>query len=97
MEYSSRGHYMIKLIKITIQYIIRAYTTDRHILIIGISLLQDWWRWHCYSHPAKLCLSVYSVTFDYSTLKAHISQTANGRNNNNSNNNKNNNNNNEFV
>ncbi len=80
MEYISRGHYIIKLIKITIQYIIWAYTTDRHILIIGISLLQERWRWLCYSHRAKLCLSVYNVTFDYSTLKAHISKTANDRN-----------------
>ncbi len=80
MEYISRGHYMIKLIKITIQYIIWAYATDRHILIIGISLLQEGWWWHCYSHPAKLCLSVYQVTFDYSTLKAHISKTTNDRN-----------------
>ncbi len=80
MEYSSKGYYIIKLIKITKQYIIWVYTTDRHILIIGISLLQKWWRWHCYSHPAKLCLSVYQVTFDYSTLKAHISNTTNARN-----------------
>ncbi len=70
---------MIKLIKITKQYIIWAYITDRHILINRISLLQDGWRWHCYSHPAKLCLSVYEVTFDYSTLKAHISKTTNDR------------------
>ncbi len=80
MEYSSKGHFMIKLIKITIHYIIWAYTTNRHILIIGISLLQEGWRWHCYSHLAKLCLSVYHVTFDYSTLKAHISNTTNDRN-----------------
>ncbi len=52
---------MIKLIKITKQYAISAYTTHRHILIIGISLLQE-------------------VTFDYSTLKAHISKTTNDRN-----------------
>ncbi len=38
---------MTKLIKITIQYIIRVYTTDRYILIIGISVLQKGWRWHC--------------------------------------------------
>ncbi len=71
---------MIKLIKITIQYIISAYTTDRHILIIGISLLQEGWRWHCYSHSARLCLRVYLVTFDYSTLKAHILKIRNDRN-----------------
>ncbi len=41
MEYSSRVDYMIKLIKITKQYIILAYKTDGHILIIGISLLQE--------------------------------------------------------
>ncbi len=64
---NSRGYYMIKLI-------------TRHILIIRISLLQEGWKWHCYSHPDKLCLSVYQVTFDYSTLKAHISQTTNDRN-----------------
>ncbi len=80
MEYSSRGYYMMKLIRITKQYIIWAYTTDRQILIIGISLLQEGWRWHCYSQPAKLCLNVYQVTFDYSTLKAHISETTNDRN-----------------
>ncbi len=80
MEYSSGGYYMIKLIKITKKYIIWAYTTDRHILIIGISLLGDAWRWHCYRHPAKLCLSAYQVMFDYSTLKAHISKTTNDRN-----------------
>ncbi len=80
MVYGSSGYYMIKLIKITKQYIISAYTTDRHILIIGISLLQEGWRWHCCSHPAKLCLSAYQVTFDYSTLKTHISKTTNDRN-----------------
>ncbi len=80
MVYSSSGYYMIQLIKITQQYIIWAYTTDRHILIIGISLLQEGWRWHCHSHPTKLCLSAYQVTFDYSTLKAHISKTTNDRN-----------------
>ncbi len=80
MECSSRGYYMIKLIKITKPYIIWAYTTDRHILIIRILLLQDRWRWHCYSHLAKLGLSVYQVTFDYSTLKAHISKSTNDRN-----------------
>ncbi len=80
MEYSSRGHYMIKLIKITIHYIIWAYTTDRHILIIGKSLLQEGWRWYCYSHPAMLCLNENQVIFDYSTLKAHISNTTNDRN-----------------
>ncbi len=41
MVYGSSGYYMIKLIKITKQYIISAYTTDEHILIIGISLLQE--------------------------------------------------------
>ncbi len=70
---------MIKLIKIR-KYIIWAYTTDRHILIIGISLFQEEWGWHCYSHPAKLDLSVYQVTFDYSTSKAHISNTTNDTN-----------------
>ncbi len=80
MEYSSWGYYMIKLIKTTKQYIIWAYTTDRHVLIIGISLLQEEWRWDCYSHSAKLCLSVYQVTFDYSTLKAHILKTTIDRN-----------------
>ncbi len=80
MQYSSRGYYMIKLIKITKQYIIWAYTTDRHILIIGISLLHEGWRWHYYSHSAKLCLCVYQATFDYSTLKVHISKTTNDRN-----------------
>ncbi len=80
MVYSFRGYYMTKLIKITKQYIIWVYTTDRNILIIGISLLQEGWRWHCYSHPAKLCLSAHKVTFDYSTLKAHISKTTNDRN-----------------
>ncbi len=79
MEYSSRCNYMIKLIKITKQYIIWAYTTDRHILIIGISSLQEGWRWHCYSHVVKLSLNAYQVTFDYSTLKAHISTTTNER------------------
>ncbi len=71
---------MIKLIKITKQHIIWAYTTDRHILIIGISLLQDGWRWRCYSHPTKLSLSVYKVTFDYSTSKDYISETTNDKN-----------------
>ncbi len=71
---------MIKLIKIAKQYIIWAYTTDIHILFIGISLLQEIWRWHCYSHPTKLCLSPYQITFDYSSLKAHISKTTNDRN-----------------
>ncbi len=80
MEYNSKDHCIIKLIKITIQYIIWAYITDRHILIIGISLLQEGWKWHCYSHPAKLCQGVYSVTFDNSILKAYISKTRNDRN-----------------
>ncbi len=80
MEYSSPGYYMIKRIKITKLYIIWVYSTDRHILISGISLLQKGWRWHCYSHPAKLGITVYQVTFDYSTLKAHISKTTNNRN-----------------
>ncbi len=77
MEYSSRDYYMIKLIKITKQYIIWAYTTDRHILINWISVLQEGWRWHCYS---QACPSRFKVTFDYSTLKAHISKTTNDRN-----------------
>ncbi len=71
---------MIKLITITKQFIILAYTTNRYILIIGISLLQEGWRWHCHSYPAKLCLSASQVTFDYSNLKAHISTIANDRN-----------------
>ncbi len=80
MVYSSRGYYMVKLIKIPKQHIIWAYTTVRHILIIGISLLQEGWRWHCYSHPPKLCHSAYQITVDYSNLKVHISKTTNDRN-----------------
>ncbi len=80
MAYSSRGYYMIQLIKITTKYILWAYTTYRPILIIGISLLQEGWRWHWYSHPAKLYISASQVTLDYSTLKAHISKTTNDRN-----------------
>ncbi len=37
-------------------------------LIIRIPLLQEWWRWHCYSHPHYLCLNLHQVPFDYSTL-----------------------------
>ncbi len=33
---------MIKPIKITIKYIKGAHTTDKHNLIIGIPLLQEW-------------------------------------------------------
>ncbi len=39
MQYISRHHCMIKLIKITIKYIKGAYTTDKHRLIIGIPFL----------------------------------------------------------
>ncbi len=77
MVYSCRGYYMITLIKITKQYIIWAYITNKHILIIKVSLYQEGWRWHWYSHPAKLCLSAFQVTFDFSTLKAYISKTTN--------------------
>ncbi len=72
---------MIKLIKITIKYIKGAYTTDKYNLIIGIPLLQDWWRRHCYSHPNYLCINIHQITFDYSTLEAYISKTKNDRNN----------------
>ncbi len=59
-----------------------AYTTDRHILIMGISdiIITRGVNMTNYSHPAKLCLSVYQVTFDYSNLKAYISKTTNDRN-----------------
>ncbi len=70
-------HCMIKLIKITIKYIKWAYTTDKHNVIIGIPLLQEWWRWHCFSHPDYLCLNVDQVTFYYSPLEVHISKTKN--------------------
>ncbi len=33
-----------------------------------------------YSHPDKLCLNVYHVTFDYSNLDAHTSKTKNDKN-----------------
>ncbi len=46
---------MIKLIKITRRYIKWAYTTNKQNLIFGIPLLQEWWIWHCYSHPNYLC------------------------------------------
>ncbi len=71
---------MIKLIKITIQDIKGLFTTEKHNLIIGIPLLQEWLRWHCYSHPNYLCLNLHQVTFDYSTLEAYISKTKNDRN-----------------
>ncbi len=71
---------MIKLIKITIIYIKWAYTTDKHNLIFVIPLLQEWWRWHCYSHPDYLYLNIHQVTFDYSSLEAHILKTKNDRN-----------------
>ncbi len=80
MQDICRHHYMIKLIKITIKYIRWAYTTDKHNLIIGIPLLQEWWRWHCYSHTNYFCLNIHQVTFDYSNLEAYISKTKNHRN-----------------
>ncbi len=52
------------------------YTTDKHNLIIGISLLQ----WHCYLYPDFLCLNIQQVTIDYPTLEAHISRTKINRN-----------------
>ncbi len=64
---------MIKLITITIKYIKGVYTTNKHNLINGISLLQEWWRWY-------LCLNVHQVTFDCSILEAYISRTKNDRN-----------------
>ncbi len=75
-----RHHYMIKLIKLTTKYIKWAYTTDRYNLIFGIPLLQEWWRWHCYSHPNYICLNIHQTTFDYSTWEAYISKTKNDRN-----------------
>ncbi len=80
MQHICRHHYMIKLIKITRKYIKWAYTTDKHKLIFGISLLQEWWRWLCYSNSSYLCLNIYQVTFYYSTLEAYISKTKNDRN-----------------
>ncbi len=71
---------MIKLIKITIKYIKGANKTDKDNLIIGIPLLQEWLRWHCYSHLNYLSLNVHQVTSDYSTLEAYISKTKNIRN-----------------
>ncbi len=71
---------MIKLVKITIKYITWAHTTAKHNLIFGIPLLQEWWRWHCYSIPDYPCLNIHQVTFDYSILEAYISQTKNDRN-----------------
>ncbi len=70
----------LKLIKITITYIKWAYTTDKLNHINWIPLLQEWWRWHWYSHHDYLCLNIHQVTFDYSTLEAHISTTVNDRN-----------------
>ncbi len=80
MQHICRHHYMIKLIKITITYIKWTYTIDKHNLIIGMPLLQEWWRWHCYSHPDYLCLNIEQVNFDYSTLEAQISKIKNDRN-----------------
>ncbi len=80
MQHICRHHYIIKLIKITITYIKGAYTSDKHNLIIGKPLLQEWWSWHCYSHPNYLCLNVHQVTFDYSTLEAYISKAKNDKN-----------------
>ncbi len=71
---------IIKLIKITIKYKKGSYTTDKHNLIIGIPLLQKWWRWHCYSHTDYICLNVHQVTFYYSALEAYISKTKKDRN-----------------
>ncbi len=68
---------MIKIIKIAIKYIKGAYTTVKHNLIIGIPLLQYWWRWHCYSHPNYPCLNVHQATFNYSNWEAYISKTKN--------------------
>ncbi len=73
MQHICRYH-MIKLIKITIKDVKWAYTTDKHSLIFGIPLLQEWWRWHCYSHPDYLCLKIHQVTFDCSTLEGYISK-----------------------
>ncbi len=77
--YICRHHYMIKLIKITIKYIKWAYTSDKYNLIFGILLLQEWWIWHCYSHPNYLWLNKPGH-FDYLTLEAYISKTKNDRN-----------------
>ncbi len=71
---------MIKLIKITRKYIKWAYTTEKHNLIFGIPLLQEWWRWHCYLHLNYICLNIHQATFDYSNLEANISKTKNDRN-----------------
>ncbi len=79
MQHISRHHYMIKLIQITRKYIKWAYTTDKHNLIFGIPWLQEWWRWHCYSHLNYLCLNMHQATFDYSTLEAYILKTKNDR------------------
>ncbi len=62
MQHICRHHYMIKLIKITRKYIKRGYTSDKHNLIVGIPWLQEWWRWHCYSHPNYLCLNLHNAT-----------------------------------
>ncbi len=51
----------------------------QHSLNIGISLLQEWWRWHYYSHTDYLCLNIHQVTF-ITTLEAHISKTKQDRN-----------------
>ncbi len=80
MLHICQHHYMIKLINITIKYVNGAYTTDKHSLIIEIPLLQEWWRWHCYSHPNYLCQNVHQVTFDYSNLEAYILHVKNDRN-----------------
>ncbi len=42
MQHICSHHYIIKLIKITIKHIKGAYTTDKHNLMIGIPLLQEW-------------------------------------------------------
>ncbi len=80
MQHICKHQYMIKLIKITRKYIKWAYTTDKHNLIFGIPLLQECWRWHCYSHSNYLWLNMHQATFDYSNLEAYISKTKNDRN-----------------
>ncbi len=80
MQHSCRDHYIIKLTKITIKYRKWAYTTDRHNLIIGISLLQEGWRWHCYSHPDKLCLNVFHWQWQTFQGQAHSTKVKNAYN-----------------
>ncbi len=77
MQHICCHHYMIKLIIITIKYVKGAYTTDKHNLITGLPLLQEWWQWHCYSHPNYLCLNIHQPTFDYSNLEAYILKAKN--------------------